>query len=242
MEKTLYGTVDKVKLAIAFIQEHATEPLYVGDSGGKDSGVLRRLVEMSGVEADYHHNNTTIHPLELVKFVRNERDVIWENPKRPLLKALITNGAPSFSFPWCCKTYKEQGGKGRLCAMGLRHSESHRRSKRRFVELCRQDPSKRIINPILDWTDDEVWEFHRKYKVPYCELYDQGFARLGCLFCPKKCLADRLKDTVRWPEQVKVFIRYFQKRVDHMRDRKLKGYERWDSGEQFFRAWIDGMN
>ena len=37
--------------------------------------------------------------------------------------------------------------------------------------------------PISIWTDADIWEYLRKYNVPYCELYDKGHTRTGCMFC-----------------------------------------------------------
>lgn len=54
---------------------------------------------------------------------------------------------------------------------------------RRTVELCYRT-NKTIVNRIIDWTDEDVWEFLRAYKIPYCELYNEGFKRLGCIGCP----------------------------------------------------------
>ena len=45
---------------------------------------------------------------------------------------------------------------------------------RRMVEMCYRT-HKTLVNPIIDWTDEDVWEFIRLCNVPYCELYDCGF-------------------------------------------------------------------
>lgn len=37
--------------------------------------------------------------------------------------------------------------------------------------------------PLSIWTDEDIWNYIRTYKVPYCELYDQGHSRTGCMVC-----------------------------------------------------------
>ena len=76
-------------------------------------------------------------------------------------------------------------------------SESYRRNKsggivflddnstaRRMVEQCYLK-KRTTVNPIVDWEEDEVWEFLNEVaKVPHCSLYDEGFDRIGCIGCP----------------------------------------------------------
>ena len=38
-------------------------------------------------------------------------------------------------------------------------------------------------NPIVHWTDKEVWEYHERNDVPYNPLYDEWFDCLGCKQC-----------------------------------------------------------
>ncbi|EAS01661.1 phosphoadenosine phosphosulfate reductase family protein (macronuclear) [Tetrahymena thermophila SB210] len=35
------------------------------------------------------------------------------------------------------------------------------------------------INPIIDWSYEQVWEFLLDFKIPYCSLYERGFTYLG---------------------------------------------------------------
>lgn len=37
--------------------------------------------------------------------------------------------------------------------------------------------------PLSIWTDEDIWNYIRMFNVPYCELYDQGHTRTGCMVC-----------------------------------------------------------
>ena len=41
------------------------------------------------------------------------------------------------------------------------------------------------INPILDWTVDQVWDYIRKNDVPYNKLHDMGYPSIGCAPCTR---------------------------------------------------------
>jgi phosphoadenosine phosphosulfate reductase len=41
------------------------------------------------------------------------------------------------------------------------------------------------ISPLLDWTEDEVWEYIRKKRLPYNSLHDSGFPSIGCAPCTR---------------------------------------------------------
>lgn len=84
---------------------------------------------------------------------------------------------------------------------------------RKTVEQCYQ--KRRItVNPIVDWDEDEVWEFIKEVaKVPYCSLYDEGFTRLGCIGCPLQGAKGIMRDFERWPRYKDLYIRAFDEMI-----------------------------
>lgn len=65
---------------------------------------------------------------------------------------------------------------------GIRRDEHPDRAGRDYFEP-RESPPHSMVNPILDWTETDVWAFNTMFGLPYCELYDQGYRSLGCRPC-----------------------------------------------------------
>lgn len=86
-------------------------------------------------------------------------------------------------------------------------------ANRRMVEQCYRT-RKTMVNPIVDWTDDDVWELLNSYGVPHCELYDEGFTRIGCIGCPLQGSKGMIRDFERWPVYKENYIRAFQRMID----------------------------
>ena len=65
---------------------------------------------------------------------------------------------------------------------GIRRDEHPDRAGREPLEE-REDPAHTLVNPLLDWSEMDVWAFHDRFGLPHCELYDQGYRSLGCRPC-----------------------------------------------------------
>lgn len=84
---------------------------------------------------------------------------------------------------------------------------------RRLMEHCYRK-KRTTVNPIVDWGDDDVWEFLNDVaKVPHCCLYDEGFTRLGCIGCPLQGREGMLRDFERWPRYKELYIRAFDQMI-----------------------------
>lgn len=69
--------------------------------------------------------------------------------------------------------------------------------KRKMIENC-TIKGKHILNPIIDWTEAEVWHYLNSRNIKHCKLYDVGYARLGCIGCPIS--SKRQADLGRYPK------------------------------------------
>lgn len=108
---------------------------------------------------------------------------------------------------------------------------------RRAVEVCFRT-RKTLVNPIIDWSGDEVWEFIHQYNVPYCELYDQGYKRLGCIGCPMGNAECQKRDFARYPKYKEQYIRCFDEMLKRRKERGLQGKLDWKTGQDVFDWWI----
>lgn len=67
---------------------------------------------------------------------------------------------------------------------GLRHGQSVRRKDMQTVEWDSMH-RKIKVNPLIDWSEDDVWSYIRQHHVPYNKLHDQGFPSIGCEPCTR---------------------------------------------------------
>lgn len=237
--KTLFGIENKIQDSIQLLRDlEPPEGYYLASSGGKDSSCVMRIADMAEVKYDMHYSVTTIDPPDLVYHIRDTYpQMIWEYPKQAFLHRLVKKGFPQRHRRWCCAEYKETGGSGRRVITGIRQAESTQRAKRRAVEFCFRDTSKQYINPIIKWTDDDVWEFIHQEKLPYCSLYDEGWKRIGCLFCPMAG-KHRLIETKLYPKYTKQFIKAFERLHSERKKTNNPSVDRWLNGEAMFWWWI----
>jgi len=37
--------------------------------------------------------------------------------------------------------------------------------------------------PIAIWSEEDIWAYIQRFKVPYSKIYDMGYSRTGCIYC-----------------------------------------------------------
>ncbi|HXG35888.1 MAG TPA: phosphoadenylyl-sulfate reductase, partial [Dehalococcoidia bacterium] len=68
---------------------------------------------------------------------------------------------------------------------GLRREQAVTRANTQAIEIDEANGNLLKINPLVDWTNDQVWEYIRANNVPYNALHDQGFPSIGCAPCTR---------------------------------------------------------
>ncbi len=67
---------------------------------------------------------------------------------------------------------------------GLRKEQSITRKDMRKIEW--DDIHDRLkINPLIDWSEEQVWNYIKENSVPYNKLYKEGYPSIGCEPCTR---------------------------------------------------------
>lgn len=104
---------------------------------------------------------------------------------------------------------------------------------RELLESCYR-LKKTVINPIIDWEDEDVWEFIHKHNIPYCHLYDVGYERLGCIGCPMGYrAADELE---KYPKYKNIYLMAFAKMLKNFKDEPPRA--NWKTPEDVMEWWL----
>lgn len=107
---------------------------------------------------------------------------------------------------------------------------------RRLVEHCYRTTST-MINPIIDWTDDDVWTFLQHYGCASNPLYQCGKSRVGCIGCPLANAKHRISDFHNYPKYKQIYINAFDKMLEAHPNKE--SHCSWQNGIDVFNWWLD---
>lgn len=113
---------------------------------------------------------------------------------------------------------------------------------RRFVEHCYRTTST-MVNPIVDWSDDDVWEFLRYYGCASNPLYQCGNNRIGCIGCPMQGGKGLKHEFSIYPKYRAIYVKTFDKMLLARKKDGLTNRVNWTNGESVMRWWVgDDLN
>lgn len=206
-----------------------------------------RELELQGIKCDIDYHSLG----------NGKRVTMWNLIPKKLMP-------PTRLVRYCCSELKETFGDGRFIATGVRWAESRKRKEwgsfsqpserlhasdeiilnsdneinRRLTEHCMQK-NKMVVNPLIDWTDHNIWEYIHAEKINTNVLYQCGYDRVGCIGCliaGKK----RWKEFGDFPKIKQAYIHAFDRMVEV---RKVKGKSvKWKNGNEVFLWWMEDDN
>lgn len=230
---------------------------WVAFSGGKDSQVLLKLVQLAGVKYQAIYNVTTNDPPENIYFIReNYKEVIFNHPSRNFYKLIEKKGLPTIFHRFCCRYLKESSGAGFLVLTGVRREESSKRAKYEELAIisrrkehsdkskvvtidsllesnhsCIKGKDKVTLRPILGWSSSDVWNFIKLFHLPINPCYSQ-FGRVGCMFCPFSSVSQIKYYESKYPKFKELIIKSMSKYVASHDSSRLA------SADEYYEWWL----
>ena len=220
----------------------------VSFSGGKDSLVALDLAVRVGIKKAVYCDTTADFD-ETIQYVDRVRafygiDLLTAKGAAEFFDSIEHVGLPTRRARWCCEVHKygpiaryarEKGIKAFVT--GLRRNESPRRTL--YTERD-QNPMIPVwqINPILDWTTEDVWDYIHTYNLPYNPLYDKGLKRVGCWCCPYKSDPEWEEMRAIFPEKVESFEKVLETQANKLgiKDKERfinkRGWTKWISPQR----------
>jgi phosphoadenosine phosphosulfate reductase len=102
----------------------------------------------------------------------------------------------------CCSLRKVEPLKAKLAGLsawvtGIRRNQAPTRANAKKIEW---DSTFGLVklNPLADWTWDNVWEYIRDHEVPYNPLHEQNYPSIGCVQCTRQVQPGEDSRAGRW--------------------------------------------
>lgn len=105
------------------------------------------------------------------------------------------------------------------------------------VVSCVGGSDKIILSPIFRWSDSDVWRYIKANRIEYCELYNMGFHRIGCMFCPMASAKEKALSLSLFKTQAeRIYIKAIRELIN------IGKYPEFETPEEVFFWWISNQN
>jgi phosphoadenosine phosphosulfate reductase len=175
-------------------------PAAFATSLGAEDQVLTDLIARSNAQIDIFTLDTGRLPEETYRLIQEVREhygiaIRAYAPERTDVENYVATHGPNAFYSSielrkeCCRIRKlvplnhALAGK-KAWITGLSREQSVTRADLGVREWD-ADHKLEKFNPLIDWTTDDIWNYIRRYNVPYNVLHDQGYPSLGCAPCTR---------------------------------------------------------
>ena len=178
LEKFLSKLKQSIRVIEQSFERFSTDELCLSFNGGKDCCIVLYLFYAVAKRLNIKF------PLKVLLIqIENEfnemkqfKDFLMDSFHKNSFEYITYNNC---SIKKCLEQLKETNSSIKNILIGTRRSDnSYFHNMAYFAPTDNDWPSFMRINPILDWSYNEVWYFLKKLELPYCVLYDQGYTSI----------------------------------------------------------------
>jgi phosphoadenosine phosphosulfate reductase len=185
--------LDKVKHSKGIIRDAVQKfrKIAVATSYGKDSVVLLHLCKEIDPNFTVFNVITRYKPRETLD-IKHHIETKWSTLQYHTFSfdKPINENLHKLDPNRCCELLKILPTKRAITELeldawitGLRHDEGETRRDYAYFEKYNCGLWK--VNPLLEWSEIDIWRYTAYHKLPVNELYLEGYRSLGCLKCSK---------------------------------------------------------
>lgn len=182
-----------------FLSEYKGRIAFASSMGAEDQVVTDMIVEIDPLARIFTLDTKrlfaeTYYLIEITQKHYNIKIEIFTPDFNAVEKMVREKGMDLFyesveNRKLCCTIRKKQPLKNALKGMdvwicGLRREQAVSRYATPLVEWDEENGLMKL-NPLYEWTEEQVWDYIRENHVPYNKLHDQGFPSIGCQPCTR---------------------------------------------------------
>jgi len=193
---------DNIEQAASLLRTIAAEhaPAVFANSLGAEDMVLADLICTHAPEISQFTLDTGRLPEETYQLIQRVRTryklpLRVYFPQAESVEEFVGNNGPNAFYESvmlrkrCCHIRKIEPLQRALAGhqawiTGLRRTQS---STRADMALQEWDADNRLhkFNPLIEWSEQDVWDYIRRFDVPYNALHDKGYPSIGCAPCTR---------------------------------------------------------
>jgi len=200
IENTIVGKIERSKQIISDAVMEYGDKVEVACSFGKDSMVVVHLALQIKPDIRIFSVMTPFKPKETFEY----KDKMIQHYNLNLVeytsKERVDPDLPKNDPDECCRILKVEPTKEAVKDLqawicGLRNTEGRTRKDYKEIE---EKGGLIKINPILNWTELDIWRYMAINNIPVHPFYAKGYRSLGCEPCTTLISDDALEREGRW--------------------------------------------
>jgi len=168
---------DTVRVINEALDKYGTEGLGIAFNGGKDCTAMLHIYYACMAVRNQRPLKSIYIESPVDDLFDEMEDFLEVTHSRYNIEVIRRNGSIKDGL----QSIKDDGVPIKAILMGTRIDDPHGKYVQEFsvTDVEKGWPEFMRVNPILQWTYDDIWSLIRRLHLPYCVLYDRGYTSLG---------------------------------------------------------------